>query len=394
MEVSPGDIPLPNPRRALKRSASTASLPTPPRTHRRHKRGRSRGDCDSESDNDAVFENQGSALLSSDDDEQGDELPRLDQRSRKKRRLSHSKGEDGDEKAFWLAGPDSESLRQKGKDRQGYQSETEKEDNEDESSAAPLLYRKSLKRTLSEASNGLASPPPSHRKPQTQAPITPPAATPGPSASSTLPKTQPASPPKTPQKKRADLRKGLKSPEFPIISDSPDNPFYVVPGSPSPGEESESPRVDSVSPRTPTPAHLEKPTVTYVFRGVRREYQNPLYNHRENRPLSPPPQSLLPIEHPEYSPPVGCQPTVLFPGAPKAKRHIKRASVDGVGSSTALRRSPRRMQNKAATVVDSDDELGDDDEKTMVKPRKLNFGAPKNAPGKKTKAGARHNDIV
>lgn len=267
MEVSPGDLPLPQPRRVLKRSASTASLPTPPRTHRRHKRGRSRGDCDSDSDADDVLENQGSALLSS--DEEDNELPRPGQNSRKKRRRSQSKGEDGDEEAFWLAGPDPEPRRLGDRD-EGKASASEREKGvhgDDALPSAPLLYRKSLRRSQSQGSTGLASPPPSHRKPQSQAPITPPAGTPGPSTTVSLLKTQPASPPKTPKKQTGLLRgrKGPKTPQFPIISDSPDNPFYVVPASPSPGEESESPRVDSVSPRTPGTASYEKPTVTYVL---------------------------------------------------------------------------------------------------------------------------------
>ncbi|KXN83297.1 hypothetical protein AN958_01630 [Leucoagaricus sp. SymC.cos] len=400
MEVSPGDVTLPQSRRPLKRSASTVSLPTPPRTHRRHKRGRSRGDCDSGSDREEALGNRGSGFSSS--DEEDNELPRLDQRARKKRRTSHSKGDDGDEEAFWLARPDPESHSQEDRGRVS-DTETEVDDvhDDDKSSSAPLLYRKSLQRTQSQASNGLASPPPSHRKPQAQAPITPPAGTPGPSTSAALLKSQPTSPPKTPKKQTGLVRgKGIKTPVFPVISDSPDNPFYVVPGSPSPGEESESPRVDSVSPRTPGSGHVEKPTVTYVFRGVRREYANPLYNHRENRPLSPPPSSLLPIEHPDYSPDVGCKPTVLFPNAQKAKRPTtpKADKAGGAGPSAALRRSPRR---KRAMIGNSDDEkepnsrVTEEEEETMFKPRKLNFGVPKKAANKsKTRAVSRNNDLL
>lgn len=255
------DVPLLQPRRVLKRSASTASLPTPPRTHRRHKRGRSRGDCDSDSDQDVNLGGQGNALLSSDED---GELPEIGRTSYKKRKLSESKETDGDEEAFWMAGPDPEALHQVGREGEETSgSNEEKIIHSDRSSSAPLVYRKSLQRNQSQSSKGLASPPPSHRKTQTQAPRTPPA---GPSTEVVM-KTQSASPPKTP-KKQTNLflrsRKGLKSPQFPIISDSPDNPFYVIPASPSPGEESESPRVDSASPRTPITAH-EKPTVTYVL---------------------------------------------------------------------------------------------------------------------------------
>ena len=260
MEMLPGDVPLPN-RSVLKRSASTASLPTPPRTHRRRKRGCSHGVHNSESNN---LGDQDSELSSS--DEGGAEFPRSDQRSHKKRRLSLSSGGDDNEEAFWLAGPKSEARCQRDLDQE-HLSDTNKDEGvhaDDFSSVVPLLYRKPLKRSHSEASNGLASPPPSHRKPQPQALATLPVGVPESSSTAVLPVSQPVSPPKTP-KKRTGPRKGFKSPEFPIISDSPDNPFYVVPGSPSPGEESQSPRVDSGSPQTPVTTHYEKPTVTYVL---------------------------------------------------------------------------------------------------------------------------------
>jgi len=256
MEMSPGNVSLPNPS-VLKRSASTASLPTPPRTYKRCKRGCSRGDCDSESDDTG---NQDSVLSSTDEEDA------QFQRSRKKRRRSLSKGDD--QEAFWLAGPKSETQSQKDLDQE-YLSNIDKEEGTDvvdlsSAAAAPLLYCKPMKQSHPEASNGLTSPPPSHRKPQVQPSATPPVGVPEPSATAALPITQPVSPPKTPRK-RTGPRKGLKLPEFPIISDSPDNPFYEAPGSPSPGEESESPHVDSVSPQTPGATHYEKPTVTYVL---------------------------------------------------------------------------------------------------------------------------------
>lgn len=126
-----------------------------------------------------------------------------------------------------------------------------------------------------------------------------------------------------------------------------------------------------------------------ISRGVRREYQNPLYDHAKNRPLSPPPSSLLPIEHPDYSPDMGCKPTVLFPNARKVKRPAaaKGESEGGAGAPTALRRSPRRK----SMIRSSDDEGGpkpraeeedEDDEEDIIRPRKLDFGLPKNVAGK------------
>jgi hypothetical protein len=200
---------------------------------------------------------QGSALSS---DEEGDELPGVVRNPRKKRRLSQSKGEDGEEEAFWLAAPDPEPHRQEETD-QGHESSSDKEkagNDDNSSSSAPLLYRKSLRRSQSQGSTGLASPPPSHRKPQVVTPVTPP----GPSTSVVLPKIKSVSPPKTP-KRQTLLYKGLKTPEFPIISDSPDNPFYEVPTSSSPEEEGESPV--AVSPEPAAVTQHEKPTVTYVL---------------------------------------------------------------------------------------------------------------------------------
>ena len=48
--------------------------------------------------------------------------------------------------------------------------------------------------------------------------------------------------------------------------------------------------------------------------GVRREYQNPLYNYKEDR-LSPfrlLTRLFLPVEYLDYSPDIACNPTVLF----------------------------------------------------------------------------------
>lgn len=129
-----------------------------------------------------------------------------------------------------------------------------------------------------------------------------------------------------------------------------------------------------------------------LSRGVRREYQNPLYNHKENRPLSPPPTSLLPIEHPDYSPDMTCRPTILFPDASKGKHpaYAKGESAVSVSTSRGLRRSPRKTR---MVIGDSDDEnerqrrsVGVERE-TLIMPRKLDFGLLK-----KAKAAVGKND--
>ena len=91
-------VALPPVPRPLKRSASTASLPTPPRSYRKLARGKSRGSCDSDSDENAVS------------DKTGDES--LGQRH-KKRRIGVEK--EVDEDAFWLGAPAATILTPKAK---------------------------------------------------------------------------------------------------------------------------------------------------------------------------------------------------------------------------------------------------------------------------------------
>jgi hypothetical protein len=107
-----------------------------------------------------------------------------------------------------------------------------------------------------------------------------------------------------------------------------------------------------------------------ISRGVRRTYQNPLYNHAADRPLSPPPASLLPIDHPEYSPPIHCTPKLLFPAA-----HRNLRSKNARKTAAAPRaRSPSF----------SGDELeGDERESAGIRPQKLDFGKAEHKDDKK-----------
>ena len=119
-------------------------------------------------------------------------------------------------------------------------------------------------------------------------------------------------------------------------------------------------------------------------RGVRRKYQNPLYNHKKDRPLSPLPTSLLPIEHPDYSPDMTCRPTILFPKAPKGKYSVRAKEESRVDASTSkgLRRSLRKTR---VVIGDSDDENElqrrneGAEREVLITPRKLDFGLPKKA---------------
>ncbi|TEB36471.1 hypothetical protein FA13DRAFT_1786889 [Coprinellus micaceus] len=248
-------------RHSLKRSASQASLhsfpPTPPRTHRRRGRGRSRGSCDSDSD-DAHASDKDVLPQLQDDNDAG---------SRKKRRLNVARLDDEDAEAkFWGAGELSNS---KPSNTKASASRSKK----------PLIYQrfKPQSTTSSISSEQLASPPPSHRKP-----VIPPAApapgSPSPAATVSLPVTP---------VRRSKRKTSGSAAAVQLLRDSPSNPFIATPI--EEGDEVESPSALTQGHESPTPAY-EKPTVTYVFRGVKRVYQNPMYNHEKDRPMTPAPE--------------------------------------------------------------------------------------------------------
>lgn len=220
----PPDATLPPIRRVLKRSASTASLPTPPRTHSKRGRGRSRGSCDSDSDDQVV--------LLSDEEE-------LAVSVHKKRRTGESTQED----AFWLG---TGGMTTRSKTASGSSNSKAV----DSSTQAPLVYRR---RQAQSQLQQPVSPPPSHRKPMVvsltnNAPTTPLRTSPR------LARATPtASPPVTP--KRKSQRRTTS-----VLRDSPQNPFLASPLEAVP--ESESEESSNQTPKTP---YQEKPTVAYVL---------------------------------------------------------------------------------------------------------------------------------
>ena len=287
-------VALPPIPRPLKRSASTASLPTPPRSYRKSARGKSRGSCDSDSDGDS--------------DRSDDKL--LGQRH-KKRRIGEEKQVDED--AFWLGGP-----------------------------AADLT-------------------PEAKSQPASKS-----------NASTTLGSTN--SPPVTP-KTRSSTRRALR--------DSPDNPFLVTPENQVDDTPSHSDTSANPSPHEPL---QERPTIAYVLyvsspssmyicidhlfsRGVRRECKNPLYNHAQDRPFSPPPESKLAIDHPDYSPSIHCVPKRLFSEALSKKKKPSTASK----KQEPLSR--KRARQRSPSLSADEDDVGE------IRPLKLDFGSKKRAGG-------------
>ncbi|KAJ7927360.1 hypothetical protein B0H13DRAFT_2555887 [Mycena leptocephala] len=222
--------------RPLKRSASVASLPTPPRTPHKRKRAGSKHSRASDGD-----------LTATDDDDE--------------KHISE------DEESFWLViNPASTTVK---------------------NASPPLLYRRLQARSQIQV-QGVppVSPPPSHRKP----PFGPVARTTIPNSSSTV------SPPATPTR----CNGGAPS----ISRDSPDNPFLVSPL----GSQDET-VVNSVP-----SSQEEKPTMAFVFRGIRRSFPNPYYKASSSGPN---PNSQLPPEHPDFEPDERSVRQLLFGVRPK-----------------------------------------------------------------------------
>ncbi|KIK90694.1 hypothetical protein PAXRUDRAFT_668480 [Paxillus rubicundulus Ve08.2h10] len=292
-------VPIPSLRdpnalpRPLKRSASVASLPTPPRT--RHKRSRSRplsstsrhGSDDSgsasELDDDlgggysACIKRAKTRSKSKGADSQCDHTEDESPDKKKRRTQEVLPGHDEEE--------DEEGLFWKGRNgHTNYEKEHKKPEAEKEveSSPSPALLNYRVRAPV--------SPPPSRRQPQIQ----PARAASVERAGSRSPSAAPVTPPR-----RLFLRPSsppivdaFKTPTKPKVTkiwpkrDSPNNPFLVDENQKSQrrsewdnsDDEEEVVGEARVREGTPTPAPTfeEKPTITYVFRGQKATFQNPL----------------------------------------------------------------------------------------------------------------------
>ncbi|KAJ7762002.1 hypothetical protein DFH07DRAFT_957009 [Mycena maculata] len=303
LDSSPVSIP-PVPR-LLKRSASVASLPTPPRTHHKRKRAGSKHSHASDED-----------LTATEDDDD-------------KKLIKEAE----DEESFWLnANPASTSTN----------------------APPPLLYRRLQAQSQTQA-HGVppVSPPPSHRKLPAKAAVVPRTPTP---QSSTV------SPPSTPPPTR---RNGA----VPLPRDSPDNPFLASPlGSQDEVVVNESECVPSLQD--------EKPTMAFVFRGVRRSFPNPYYNGSSS--TDPNPNSQLPPEHPDFEPEERGVRKLLFGVARKTSAPKKsgtkskgRRGVEATGRGRQGRRNATSASAANQAPVKSDEEP----EEKATQPMKLNLAA-------------------
>ncbi|KAI0700663.1 hypothetical protein C8T65DRAFT_741993 [Cerioporus squamosus] len=295
----------PIPQRAA--SATAALPPTPPRTtHKRKRRSRSRVTDSSSEDDD-------------DHDVPEPESDREDGRSESRRlggvavgnkrrktmtldAIAEELSESRAEEQFWLGEnqPSSSTAVASGSGHSKHKAHANRTTTRARSrTRSPSSSPPPAPHLLRRGHTGLFSPPPSRRAPAIA-------------------------------KERKDKKPAL--PE----RDSPNNPFLA---DSSPGSV---PATDSSpEPRTPK-KHVEKPTITMVFRGVKTEMLNPHYVAEEVAAEAEA-RARLPVHHPDYSPSDACVPKLLFPDARKHDVARRRAH-----STVPVPTSPTPSSSKRA----------------------------------------------
>ncbi|KAI0065042.1 hypothetical protein BV25DRAFT_1836420 [Artomyces pyxidatus] len=279
--------PAKRPPGSLKRSASVASLPTPPQTIKRRSRSR------------------GSAYQSSDDEDSalpavsplGHEAVDAVSYGPKRRRIDAVVEElsEDREDAFWLAATSSQSKSRP--DPSAKPSRLPRPKSTLRSLKPPSTSTSSSRLRVPSTRMSVTS---TRRLSQSRAAPVPPTnvfslPTPPPTR-----QRQPATPPRRVKAKT----KGKVMP----VRDSPNNPFLVG-----------SPPSSPVGPKTPV---ADAPKMTYVFRGKKVVWDNPHFGVAKD------PRANLPPEHPDFEPSEDCTPRRLFaaparPSVHTAKRVIK-----------------------------------------------------------------------
>ncbi|KAG2129646.1 uncharacterized protein EDB93DRAFT_1182054 [Suillus bovinus] len=329
--------------RPLKRSASLASLPTPPRTH--HKRSRSKAVSTTSRH---ASEDSGSAS-ELEDDLGGSYAARISERhsksedeiigkkdahaliGRKKRRTAdvlpaHDEEEDN-ENSFWTG-------RSGGAVSHGRKKSSTAEDSEEDKSPSPALLKYRVREPV--------SPPPSRRAPQVQPRASSVQRSRSPPPALFLPKP-PVTPPRKLFLRALPSPSNSKAKKIWPTRDSPDNPFLAGEGEASASNASgwessdnelpvgEAPKRESTP--TPAPVFEEKPTITYVFRGQKATFHNPQY-HLPPEVLE---ASKLPIDHPDFEVAEACPPRRLFVNKLKRKPRDRSQDIPPISSLGAKR---------------------------------------------------------
>ncbi|KAH7104833.1 hypothetical protein BKA62DRAFT_690799 [Auriculariales sp. MPI-PUGE-AT-0066] len=270
MDSSPQPAPPATVRRPLKRTASTASLPTPSYTReRRKKQRRSSSDTDDEQESPttAKVSAKGTAASSSNRQAVG----------------TSSDSSDGEMSTILKVKAERLGLVK----------------------ATTVTKTKTVTVTV-------------------QAPLSPPRST----RSTTRRASAKVEIPTTPPPRRSPRSK----PKSTLLAtrDSPNNPFLVSDKNPV----KRLPRMTSVE-------REEKPTMTYVFRGVKGTFENPLFRLPEHHRQ----RAKLPLEHPDFSPDPVLPPRRLF----VSQKELEVVSEDE--EEEELKLKPKRLFATTSTRV-------------------------------------------
>ena len=107
-----------------------------------------------------------------------------------------------------------------------------------------------------------------------------------------------------------------------------------------------------------------------------------MYDHKNNRPLSPSSKSWLPVEHPDFSPSTHCPPKLLFPEARgrRTRKEGKKPQNLGKELENALRKErgqnvKKGKRERSLSWSDDEGDVGIDVqlERGKIVPTKLNF---------------------
>lgn len=138
--------------------------------------------------------------------------------------------------------------------------------------------------------------------------------------------------------------------------------------------------------------HHERETVTYVFRGVKTEFNNPYYTSpSDDEDADRHPPAITDRRHPDYSPPANPLPRLLFPAASAESDEDDDAPEPLKPRQLAFTETPRKRTPSPLAVLargrrmDEDEEMEDEIETeseadepvkgmTLQKGRKRAFG--------------------
>ncbi|EKM56840.1 uncharacterized protein PHACADRAFT_254178 [Phanerochaete carnosa HHB-10118-sp] len=381
--ASPVELPphRPEPLRRSHSAASIHSLPTPPRTR---KRKRSRSTHSRAADSDSEIDERAAGNASEEEEDVlwhkaeikgavqvGSKRRKLLQVDKIAAELSGRAAED----EFWTSSYNTLAGKVKDKSKADTKPDTATSSRLRSESPERSLSASPPSRLLKRNRTGLLSPPQSKRRssPRVKRFAVPPLILEEPSE-------EPEDAPRTPTRLRTPPRKSKPAPVPPAPKkggperDTPNNPFLDSDGSSFGAETPDAEGVvagPSSESSAPKPRVIEKPTITYVFRGVRTEFINPLYDpkypetgvapERDDAP------SKLPPEHVDFEPDEHVLPTKLFATDKKSGRRRRHVMPPSEADEKPPAKKARAKGKQPAPKQKSEWDTSDEEDNTETK---------------------------